>query len=107
MRVVLVFPPRASATYVPLGIASLASYIESTVPGSLVRLTDLNLAAWIQAAGQDLEGKELIHFVRGHQGMFTDPGQTLYHKSIWDRLRKKISALGRQAERFLATGELA
>jgi radical SAM superfamily enzyme YgiQ (UPF0313 family) len=37
----------------------------------------------------------------------TDPGQTLYHKSIWDRLRQKITALGRQAERFLATGELS
>jgi radical SAM superfamily enzyme YgiQ (UPF0313 family) len=107
MRVVLVFPPRASATYMPLGIASLASYIESNVPGSLVRLMDLNLAAWIQAADQDVQGRDLIHFVRGHQGMFTNPGQTLYHKSIWDRLRQKITALGRQAEIFLASGELS
>ncbi|MEX1299572.1 MAG: radical SAM protein [Desulfotignum sp.] len=105
MRAVLVFPPRASATYVPLGIASLASYIESAVPGASVRLKDLNLDVWIRMAHQDILGRNLIDFVRGHQGMFTDPGQTLYHKSIWDRLRQQISALGRQAEILLATGE--
>lgn len=53
MRVVFVFPPRASATYVPLGIASLASYIESAVPGTSVRLKDLNLAPWKWPAGID------------------------------------------------------
>ncbi|MDZ7663955.1 MAG: radical SAM protein [Desulfotignum sp.] len=107
MRVVLVFPPRASATYVPIGIASLASYIESTVPGSWVGLMDLNLAAWIQAAEQDLEGEALINFVRGNFGTFTDPGQTLCFKSIWDRLRQRITSIGRQAETFLASGKTA
>ena len=105
MRMMLVFPPRASATYVPLGIASLASYIESTVPGAWVRLMDLNLAAWIRLAEDAVQGRDLIDFVRGHHGVFTDPGQTLYHKTIWDRLRQQFTALGRQAETFLDTGE--
>jgi hypothetical protein len=107
MRVVLVFPPRASATYVPLGIASLASFIESNVPGSWVQLVDLNLDAWIQASQEDIQGKELINFVQGNFGSFSDPGQTLFFKTIWDRLRQQITALGRQAETFLATGQTA
>jgi radical SAM superfamily enzyme YgiQ (UPF0313 family) len=106
MRAVFVFPPRASATYVPLGIASLASYIESAVPGASVRLKDLNLALWLWTAENDSQGRDFIDFVRGTQGRFTDTGQTLAAKSIWDRLRQRVTALGRQAETFLATGEL-
>ncbi len=105
MRVVLVFPPRASATYVPLGIASLAPYIESAVPGTSVRLLDLNIAAWIRIAGADPRGQDLMDFVRGKSGSFLDPGQTLFFKTVWDRLRKEMAALCRQAETFLATGE--
>jgi hypothetical protein len=107
MRAVFVFPPRASATYVPLGIASLASYIESAVPGASVRLKDLNLALWLWMAENDAQGRDFIDFVRGNQGRFTDTGQTLAAKSIWDRLRQQVTALGRQAETFLATGDTA
>ena len=105
MRVVLVFPPRASATYVPLGIASLAAFIESAVPGTRVRLADLNIDTWIQIAGADLQGQDLMNFVRGNTGTFLDPGQTLSNKTVWDRLRKEMSRLCRQAEIFMATGE--
>jgi radical SAM superfamily enzyme len=63
MRAVLVFPPRASATYVPLGIASLAPFIESVLPGTSVRLLDLNIAAWIRIAGTDPRGQDLMNFV--------------------------------------------
>ncbi len=105
MRVVFVFPPRASATYVPLGIASLSSYIESVVPDVSIRLMDLNLAAWIRLAQGDVQGRDLTGFVRGHQGRFTDPDQTLSVKPVWDRLRQEMTRLGRQAETFLATGE--
>ncbi len=101
------FPPRASATYVPLGIASLASYIELAVPETLVQLMDLNLAAWIKMTKDDIQGGDLIDFVRGNRGRFTDPDQTIHVKSIWDRFRQEFTALGRQAETFLSTGETA
>jgi anaerobic magnesium-protoporphyrin IX monomethyl ester cyclase len=105
MRMVLVFPPRASATYVPLGIASLAAFIESAVPGTRVRLADLNIDTWIRIAGADPQGQDLMNFVRGKTGTFTDPGQTLSSKTVWDRLRKEMSRLCRQAETFMATGQ--
>jgi hypothetical protein len=66
---------------------------------------DLNLAAWIRLAEGDIQGRDLIDFVRGHQGRFTDPDQTLSVKPIWDRLRQEMTWLGRHAETFLATGE--
>ncbi len=105
MRVVLVFPPRASATYVPLGIASLAAFIASAVPGTRVRLSDLNIDTWIRIANADPRGQDLMDFARGRTGTFTDPAQTLSIKPVWDRLRKQMSLLCRQAETFVATGE--
>jgi hypothetical protein len=105
MRVVLVFPPRASATYVPLGIASLAAFIASTVPNAGVRLADLNIDTWRRLANADPRGQDLLDFVGGKTGTFLDPGQTLSIKPVWDRLRRQMSLLCRQAETFLATGE--
>ncbi|MFO7912671.1 MAG: radical SAM protein [Desulfotignum sp.] len=104
MRVVLVFPPRASATYVPLGIASLAAFIASAVPGTGLCLSDLNIDTWIRLANADPQGQELLDFVRGKTGTFTDPVQTLLIKPVWDRLRKQMACLCGQAETFLATG---
>jgi anaerobic magnesium-protoporphyrin IX monomethyl ester cyclase len=105
MRVVLVFPPRASATYVPLGIASLAAFIASTVPGAKIELADLNIDTWIRLAKADPRGQDLMDFTRGRTGTFTDPAQTLSMKPVWDRLRTQMSLLCRQADTFIATGE--
>ncbi len=104
MRVVLVFPPGAGATYVPLGIASLAPFVEWAVPGTAVRLVDLNIAAWIRAAGEDPGGQDLMAFVRGLQGNFLDPGLTLFHKTAWNRIRQAMAGLVEQAKNFVAAG---
>ena len=105
MRVVLAFPPRASATYVPLGIATLAPYMEAAVPGTTIRLADLNLATWIRLASAHPLGQDLMDFVRGKKANFLDPGQTLSHTSVWDQLRRMMAKTGEQAEHFLCTGE--
>lgn len=105
MRMVLVFPPRAGATYVPLGIASLAPYIESRVPQARVRLLDLNIALWTQLAADDPQGQDLINFIQGRTGSFLDHAQTRFYNVIWDRLRRAMTQLGSQAEAYLATNE--
>ncbi len=97
MRVVLIFPPRASATYMPLGIASLAPYMEQTVPNTSVQILDLNIETWLMLACEDPEGQVLLDFLHGRTGNFKDKGQTLFHKVIWDRLRKKMEYLHTQA----------
>lgn len=105
MRAVLVFPPKAGATYVPLGIASLAPYIESRVPDADVRLVDLNIALWRLLATGDPDGQDFLAFVQGKAGLFLDQGQTRYHKAVWDRLRRRMNHLGDQARGYLETGE--
>jgi anaerobic magnesium-protoporphyrin IX monomethyl ester cyclase len=105
MRVVLVFPPKASATYVPLGIAALAPYIEQHVKDASVRLLDLNIGTWLRIAGQDPSGQSLMDFLQGRTGNFLDPGETLYHKTDWDRLRNEMNRLCDQAGRYVSTDE--
>ncbi|WP_320044648.1 cobalamin-dependent protein [uncultured Desulfobacter sp.] len=105
MRAVLVFPPKAGATYVPLGIASLAPYIEARVPDVDVRLIDLNIALWHLLAIGDPEGQDLLAFTQGKAGQFLDHGQTRYYKQVWDRLRRRMTHLGEQAGLYLETGE--
>jgi len=105
MRAVLVFPPKAGATYVPLGIASLAPYIESRVPDADVRLIDLNIALWHFLAIGEPEGHDLLAFTQGKAGQFIDHGQTRYYKQVWDRLRRRMTHLGEQAGLYLETGE--
>nr|WP_321396141.1 radical SAM protein [uncultured Desulfobacter sp.] len=105
MRAVLVFPPKAGATYVPLGIASLAPYISARVPDADVRLIDLNIALWHLLASGDPEGHDLIAFTQGKAGQFLDHGQTRYYKQVWDRLRGRMTHVGEQAGLYLETGE--
>jgi hypothetical protein len=105
MRAVLVFPPKAGATYVPLGIASLAPYIKARVPDADVRLIDLNIALWHLLAIGDPEGHDFLAFTQGKAGQFLDHGQTRYYKQVWDRLRRRMTHLGEQAGLYLETGE--
>ncbi|MFH1152755.1 MAG: radical SAM protein [Pseudomonadota bacterium] len=105
MRIVLVFPPKASATYVPIGIASLAPYIEMSVPDASVALLDLNIETWHHLAKNDPRGRDLIEFVHGRAGDFLDHGETLHHKIVWDSLRKRMGEYADQARCYAETGE--
>lgn len=105
MRVVLVFPPGASATTVPMGIASLAPYMETCAPGTRVRLLDLNIAAWLWMAGADPQGTDLLDFVQGRRGNFLDHTATDAARTIWNRLRHGMNTLSHRISRYLATGD--
>lgn len=104
MRVVLVFPPRTSATYAPLGIASLASYIKQSVPKASVEVLDLNIETWLDIANGHPQGKSLMDFLQGRTGNFLDTKETLSHKVIWDQLRQRMGDLGVEAGRYAQTG---
>ncbi|MBA3009926.1 MAG: B12-binding domain-containing radical SAM protein [Proteobacteria bacterium] len=105
MRILLVFPPRASATYAPLGIASLISFIKQSVPNAWVEMIDLNIETWIHFAQGDPQGQVLLDFLQGRSGNFIDPGETLSHKVIWDRLRQQMGEYAVQAKQYAQTGE--
>ncbi|MFH2091222.1 MAG: radical SAM protein [Pseudomonadota bacterium] len=105
MRIVLVFPPRASATYAPLGIASLTAYIEQAVPTASVDMIDLNIETWIHLSKKDHQGQMLLDFLQGRTGQFHDEQEIGLHKIIWDRLRKQMGEFAVQAKLFVETGE--
>lgn len=105
MRMVLVFPPGAGATYVPLGVACLAPYIERALPGTRVPVMDLSIETWHVLAGQDPQGRDLLDFVQGRTGNFLDIDRTFACKPIWDRLRRRMTEFGRQAGVFAETGD--
>ncbi|MBU2452477.1 MAG: cobalamin-dependent protein, partial [Proteobacteria bacterium] len=106
MRIIFVFPPRASATYAPLGIASLTPFIEQTVPAASVDMVDLNIETWIHLAQGDPQGQALLDFLQGRTGNFLDAQETRFHKVVWDRLRQQMCELSVQAKHYAQTGEI-
>jgi anaerobic magnesium-protoporphyrin IX monomethyl ester cyclase len=96
MRVVLAFPPPASATYAPIGIASLAAHLRRALPGCTVRLEDLNLHAWETLAA---DGDE-VRFLRGERGDFFDPVAYQTARRAWCELGVTLASIGEQARRY-------
>ncbi|MBN1359905.1 MAG: radical SAM protein [Sedimentisphaerales bacterium] len=104
MRITLVFPPPASPTYVPLGLASLVSYLRMGVPETKVRVCDLNLTLWSDLAGQTPAGRLLWDFMRGRSGPFYDPTAYAVHQATWGTLADQVGRLAAQAKSYLEAG---
>ena len=100
MRVLLAFPPPASATYVPIGIASVAAFLRRELPDAEVQLLDLNVAAWERLIGASPDGPSLVSFWRGKQGRFFDRGEYAAFQRRWHELAREMASLGDQACRF-------
>jgi anaerobic magnesium-protoporphyrin IX monomethyl ester cyclase len=100
VHVVLAFPPPASPTYVPIGVASLAAFVRRELPGYVVRLVDANLVAWERLACASSGGSRLLQFLRGAEGGFYDPARYAEALRCWQELRRDLGALGEQARRF-------
>lgn len=105
MRTALVFPPSASPTYVPLGIASLVAYVRQMVPAATIEALDLNLATWHDVAQATPGAGALVDFVQGRQGNFYDAEQVLSYRGLWSALRARMRALAADARHYLETGE--
>ncbi len=86
MKVVLVFSPCASPTYVPLGIVSLSSFIKANNPQCQISTVDLNIATWNWLVDQKQEYQSFRDFMQGKSNTFFD--ETLYNtnQSVWKRL---------------------
>lgn len=65
MRVSLIFPPRASPTYVPLSLASLLAVLTQQEPTCQARVEDLNLSAWEWVAAREPAGAAALAFFHG------------------------------------------
>ncbi len=100
MRAVLAFPPGASPTYVPIGIASLAAYLREAAPGCELALLDLNLEAW-----SALADARLLAFVRGRAGDFFDEAVYRDARGLWREAAGRLERIGADARRFLEEDE--
>jgi len=105
VRAVFLFPPKASPTYAPLGLASLFSYVRTRVPGCSPALRDLNLEAWTRLAEDDPSGSQLLRFVHGGGGDFYDESVYGRQRETWRRLGARMNELSREACRYTDTGE--
>lgn len=105
MRIALVFPPQASPTYVPLGIASLVSYLHTNVPTAQVSVCDLNIDLWRELASQIPHGESFWDFMRGVTGAFFDQAAYGQHQPVWGMLAAEMSHLNQQAKAYVQLGD--
>ena len=105
MRAALVFPPQASPTYVPLGLASVTAYLRREVPAAALALLDANLGAWELLCELEPGGEETRAFFRGQAGDFLDESQYGAAQAHLARLGARMARLGEAARRFVETGE--
>ncbi|MCF7975514.1 MAG: radical SAM protein [Phycisphaerae bacterium] len=104
MRTLLIFPPPASPTYVPLGLASVTAYSRAQAPADLTVL-DLNIATWLLFAQSTPQGSDLTTFVHNPDGAFFDPLVYTRFQTIWATINQQVTRLHQQALHYLETGE--
>lgn len=100
MTVLLVFPPRAAPTYVPLGLATLAGHVRAQ--GLNLQCLDLNQTAHGLLAGDDVPWADLM----SHEAAFADEAA---YSLAWGQVSvvtSRLAALERQALEYLDTGRL-
>jgi len=104
MRSTLVFPPLASPTYVPFGLALLVSHIQQTLPQTDLRLVDVNLSVWQQLTQAHPNGHRLISFLHHPTAYFFNPTVYQDHNRIWDQIRQRMGNLSQKAKHYLERG---
>ncbi|MBN1442167.1 MAG: radical SAM protein [Planctomycetes bacterium] len=105
MRITLIFPPIASPTYAPLGLASLVSHLRRRAPGADIRARDLNLELWESLALADPDGPALLDFLRGSRGDFFDSASYDSWRPVWERLQGRAARLCADSASLLESGE--
>jgi hypothetical protein len=104
LRSVLVFPPQASPSYVPLGIASLAAFTRERLGHCQLATADVNLAAWALAA-TEAGACGALRFFRGEEGDFYDEGAYATQQTSWRAIEARLTRHGAALKRWLAHGQ--
>ncbi len=106
MRICLLFPPVASPTYVPLGLASLCAYVRTQDPAIQVNAHDLNIDLWQRAAREFPEGLALLEFLQTDHGDFYDENSYRAHHPGWQAVTRSVTTLIAGAARFVEADEI-
>ena len=102
----LIFPPAASATYVPLGISTLKAYIEQERGPGAVKVLDLNIRFWNLLADSDDLFSEYRSYLQGKKGCFN----TQYYQpylSVRRELSMLVKSFLKDVSLYLDTGFLS
>ncbi|MFH1999250.1 MAG: B12-binding domain-containing radical SAM protein, partial [Planctomycetota bacterium] len=104
MNLLLVFPPGASPTYVPLGPGLLAGYLRSTCAETEVRVMDLNIEAWDYLLSIVPEGGNLRQFMQGQGKNFYDMTTYQQETGSWVSVVRCMATLAAEAEHYVNEG---
>lgn len=101
----LLFVPGANTTYLPLGVASLYSYIKRHLPACDIYARDLSIALWNELASDDLSVSLAVRFFQGQVGNFyNEPLYNSYRENLHP-LYRSMKELEEAVHLWLATGE--
>lgn len=105
MRIKLIFPPRTSPTYIPLGIAALYAVAQQTA--SEVSIFDANADLWNRICADDPDLTALREFCRAPMEIFLR--RETYEKNFryLPTAHRRLDSLARQAKLYLEHEELA
>ncbi|MGA1876128.1 MAG: B12-binding domain-containing radical SAM protein [bacterium] len=104
-RIVLGFPPPANPTYIPLGLASLVSYLKIRIPGLEVFAYDLNMLAWQKLPEGNDGGARAFRFMQGNGEPFFQETWYRHHRPAFDDLYQTLLRWRDEAKRYLQSGE--
>ncbi len=104
MNITLVFPPRTTPTYAPLGLACLAA--AAGPRNGRVALVDANLELWNRLCDTDVRLRAMRDFSHGALTRFLNPVAYAENWGFISEARRRINALEIQARRYVNTGEL-
>ncbi len=105
MRLQVIFPPRTSPTYTPIGCATLAGL--SLPAGVETDWVDANVELWEELSCQVVGGLAMSRFWRGQEGDFYDPSHYRVQAAVQGRVLAAIEEMRLAARLYLETGELA
>lgn len=85
MSLTLVFPPRASGTYIPLGMATLAAWVRDAVGPLAVRCHDFNIA--YRTLESTAGAAEIRRLCASQPTFFSEPNQAEFCSRLIDQER--------------------
>ena len=104
-KTLLIFVPGAHPTYIPLGVASLYSYIKKRLPGSSISVMDLNILLWNSIFESGDHVSLAPAFFRGGIGDFYSREMYTAYMGELSLFYSEYRRIEHELKKFLDTGE--
>ncbi len=101
----LIFPPPASPTYVPAGLAALSAYVKINASEVPLVVMDMNIEAWHLLAKRQSEFERHVRYAQGQEGNFYDKKQYLDSLGAYAGLSAEMDSWWQSAKHYLESGK--